>query len=62
MFTSVLVTRFVRTKLAVPLSKSNGLLAELRGSLLMSDNDIVNLHNHSYIRRECKDLGIEVQL
>lgn len=52
--------RLVRTKLVVPLSKSNGLLAELREGLLKSD--LVNSHHNSYIRRESKDLGMEMQL
>lgn len=54
--------RLIRTKLVVPLSKSNGLLAELREGLLKSDNDLVDLHHSNYMRRESKDLGIEMQL
>lgn len=54
--------RLVRTKLVVPLSHSNALLAELREGLLKSDNDLVNLHHNSYIRRESKNLAIEMQL
>lgn len=46
----------------MPLSKRNGLLAELRESLLKCDNDLVNLHHNSYMKRKSKDLSTEMQL
>ena len=65
MFTSILVMKKHSlsglSKLVAPLSKSKGLLAELREDLLKSDNDLVNLHHNSCIRRESKDLGLEMQ-